>query len=489
MAEFEFWDKFPNLDKAADAKSLTDVMRKMLAAEEHPIELVEEVQAKHNKQRKNDFISWALSIPVAVKRGNDNACADRHQSAKIEEQQLQEGNQQFTGRIFPHSKPTRLYGAGKNQTKAPKQRSSGGVKGNSRRPPTSYRGNQLRSTPQQKPFTVRTIEPDVPADRERVEKFARAHAGKRGTAIGDRALGFSPNGTPLIGDSALQRSRSENLSANQAASTPPITSIPSEVKTSATPLKAKNLSKGKSGQVAPKNDALVAGLALAVGAALITAVMFPLQYLVAFFNFMLSIQTATSSIRNIASSMTTFIGNIGYLMGFDKNALKPIDEAADGMMNNVFGKEKVEYVKLQFAKLSTVVTAGANILNAFEQGNNALAGAVQEGANNTSKIGNALKASGLFVAGKFAYMNEKISALQAKPGKLANLNNALSVTDQFGSSLTTITSEIKTASEESLELEKRYAEEKKKANPDRKDESAQHEGDSPDLQAINKDIV
>jgi hypothetical protein len=489
MAEFEFWDKFPNLDKAASAKSLTDVVRKMLAAETHPIELVEEVQSKRNKQRKIDFDSWALSIPVAVKRGNDNACADRHQSASVEEQQLQEGNQQFTGRIFPHGKPTRLYGAGANQTKTPKQRSSGGATGGTRKPPTSYRGNQLRSTPQPKPFTVRTIEPDVPADRERVEKFARAHAGKRGTAIGDRALGFSPNGTPLVGDSALQRSRSENLSANQASATPPITSVPSDVKTSATPLKAKDLSKGKSGQVAPKNDAIVAGLALAVGAALVTAVMFPIQYLISFFNFMISLQTAVSSIRNIASSMTTFISNIGYLLGFGKDALKPIDEAADGILNNVFGKEKVEYVKLQFAKLSTIVTAGANILSAFEQGNNALAGAVQEGANNTSKIGNALKATGLFVTSKFAYMNEKISAVQPAPGRLANLNNALSVTDQVGSSLTTITSEIKTASEESLELEKRYEEERKKANPDRKGESSQHEGEPQALQEINKDTI
>jgi hypothetical protein len=489
MADFKFWADFPNLDKAEGAKSITDLVRGLLKGKEHPIELVEEVQSERDRQRAIDFRSFAESIPVAVERGNDNACADRHQSASIENQQLETANAQYVDRVLPYSAPARLYGQGQNQTLLPKPVSTGGVRGGRRPAPATFAGNQLRATPKAQPLTVRTIATDAPADRGRVERFARAHAGQRGTAIGDRAIVFSPNGTPLVGDSVLERSRAENLSANQAAATPPITAIPSDVRSATTPIPAKALTRGSSGQVAPKNDAIAGGMALAIGAALISAVMFPLQYLISFFTFLLQVQTAATNIRNIASSMTTFMSNIGFLLGFGKDTLKPIEEISDGIMNNIFGKEKVDYVKLQFAKLSTVVTAGANILNAFEQGNNALAGAVEENARNNSKIGNALKASGLFVSEKFAWMNEKISAKQQQGGKLNDLNNALSVTGQVSTALTAVTTEIKTASEESAELERRAQEEKEKGKGDRKEESGQYEGEAQDVPQINRDTV
>jgi hypothetical protein len=474
MADFkEKYADFPDLLKAEGAESITALMKGFIDRKEEPIEIVQETKDKIDKQRVIDFRSFIESQGVAVERGNRNACADQKQFTDIADQQNRNAQNTWADRALPYSKPARLYGTNPRQIKLPKAVSAGAIKagsGASKRPTAeSYRGNQGRQQPLAKPYQVATVTPSLYEDKAKgnYQRFVKAQAGKRGTAIGDRAVVFSQNGTPHYGDSILDKSLQENLSANVAAAAPPVSAVPSQITTGAK-LPAKDLTRGKNGQITPKGDTVTAGVAFGVAAAAITLIMFPLQYIVNFFTFMLQLQTATSNIRNIATSTTTFISNIGYLLGFGKDALVPVEKGFDGILNNVFGKEKVDYVKLQFAKLSVAVNAAVNIVDSVRDMSNALGNAVQEGARNTSKIGNALKAARV-IDSKFDWMDEKISASR-NTGTFAEVNNALAVTGQVTNELSNITRELKEAADEAAQLEK---EAKEKAEREKKDHTGE----------------
>lgn len=483
MAEFSgFWDDFPNLETAAGAKSITDLIRESLPNGKQPAELAEEKRLELERQRATDFKSFMASQPVAIERGNRNACADTAQFSKISEQLATTAAGGWQGRVTPYAKPARTYGQKPGQTKIPKPRSAGAIRAGGgvtlRQPVQNFRSNQGRSLPPQTDYQAPAVEPTLFPEKaaENQRKFIQAQAGQRGTAIGDRAIVFSQNGTPLYGDTILDRSAQENLSANIAATAPPVTSAPSRI-FDGPKLPAKALQRGKSGQIHPKGDTVTAIGAIALAGAAISLIMFPIQYLIQFFNFLLQVQTAASNIRNIASSTTTFISNIGYLMGMGPDVLQPVEKSFDGILNNIFGKEKVDYVKLQFAKLSTAVNAAVNIVDAFRDGNDALASAVTETSRNTSRIGNFLRGAGIF-SRKFDWMDEEISAHRGK-GKLADLNRALGTTSTVANSLREVTAEIKEAADEAEELQKEFDERAKQEKKDNTKSTAPIYTDGP----------
>jgi hypothetical protein len=452
------WDDFPNLDKANAAKSIVDLLTETTADGKHPIAPVKDLQDKQKQQQLTDFKSFHQSQATALDRGNRNACADRAQAARIADAQSLDFQKQYQDRITPHTQPARLYGTREQQTRLPTPRPFAPVdntKGVPRIPYARNSLNQLRTTPTRSNYAVPVVEPTQFTDKakDNHNKFMQAHAGKRGTSIGDRAIVFSQNGTPHYGDSYLDKSLQDNLSANQAAAGKPVTSAPTNIATS-TPVKAKALNRGKNGQIHPKGGAVVGMLAGAAAIAAISAIMFPLQYFIAFFSFLLNVQTATSNIRNIASSTTTFFSNIAFLMGFGEDALKPVEQNLEGMLNNVFGKDKVEYVKLQFAKLTVAVTAAVNIVDSIRDANNALATVAEASARNGARIGNALKVARIIDKG-FDWMDEKISYARSK-GTLAGVNRSLGTVGTVSSELTNITREIKDAVKEEEELDKQF---------------------------------
>jgi hypothetical protein len=479
---FGLWEDFPNLAAAENAKSITDLMRETLPNGKQAAELAEEKRVELENQRATDFRSFAASQPVAIERGNRNACADQAQFSAISEQLATNAAADWQGRVTPYAQAVRPYGSKANQTRIPKPSSAGAIRAGSgvalRQPVQNFRTNQGRTLPPATTYQAPSVEPTLFPEKAAANqrKFVQAQAGQRGTAIGDRALSFSANGTPLYGDTILDRSAQENLAANVAATAPPVTSAPRAIATGPK-LPGKALVRGANGQIHPKGDTVTAGLALAFAGAAISLIMFPIQYLIQFFSFMLQVQTATSNIRNIATSTTTFISNIGYLMGMGPDTLQPVEKTIDGILNNVFGKDKVEYVKLQFAKLSTAVNAAVNIVDAFRDGNDALAGAVTQNARNTSRIGNFLRGAGIF-SNKFDWMDEKISAHRGQ-GKLAKLNQGLAVTGTVASSLREVTAEIKEAADEAEELQKEYDERAKAEKKDNTKETAPLYSDGP----------
>ena len=459
-------DAFPDLAKANAAKPLTDLVAKLIKDDKELYQIADDEKFKQRKQLEVDFCSFSMSQRTAVEAGNSNACADKKQFDSIAaQQQTYRSNLDVAVRL-PGSTTTKPYGNGKTQTKLPKPRTagavSGGAKANRNRPlsnTTFNRGGQgLISN---KTHYVTPIKPSNQPEKAAAnhKAYMQAHAGKRGTSLGDRAIVISGNGTPHYGDSYLDKANQENLSANQATATPAVTAIPKAIK-AAKPIDADKLNRAKAAQIHPKSDTLANIAALGVIAAAVTAVMFAINYVISLVGFVMQIQTLTSTVTNISASFVGIFNNVISLFGLGKDVAKPLEDTIDGVLNNAFGKENVQYVKFQFAKINTMFTAGVNILQKIGTSSSNLSNAIEESGNNTSRIGNALKGAGIIGDG-INWMNEQISAKESAPGKIANLNNALNNVSTLSTDLSSIVQDVSTAKTELDRLEKENTDKQK----------------------------
>jgi hypothetical protein len=452
-------DAFPDLDKAKKAKPITDLVAKLLKEDREIYQIAEDEKISRRNQLKHDFCSFELSQKSALELGNANACADKAQFENIAKQQAKSKAKVEKAVKLPGSNTVKPYGKGKKQTKLPKQRSAGaiqgGIRANRNRPlsKTNFnigsQGLVVKGT-----HYITPIKPSNQAEKaaSNYKNFITAQAGKRGTAVGDRAIVFSGNGTPHYGDSYLDKSLQENLSANQATATPVVTTIPKQIKETKG-IDADKLNRTKNGQIHPKGDSMGNMIALGVVAAAVTAVMFAIQYVLGLVSFILQVQTLTSTVTNISASFLTIFNNVATLFGLGKNVLKPIEETFDGMLNNAFGKENVSYVKLQFAKINTAFTAGTNILQKIGSTSTNLSNAIEQGANNTSRVGNALKSAGI-IGGGINWMNEQITARSGAKSKIGDVTNALSNVGSLADDLSAIVADVNTAKEEIEKLNK-----------------------------------
>jgi hypothetical protein len=459
-------DAFPDLEKAKAAKPLTDLVAKLIKDDKELYQIADDEKLKRRKQLEVDFCSFSLSQSTALQAGNKNACVDKAQFTQIANQQEGYRDKIDKSIVLPVSTTTTPYGTGKNQTKLPKPRTAGAIQGGAkanRNQPLSrtkfHNGGQGLVT--KLVHYVTPIKPSNQADKaaDNHKAFMQAHAGKRGTSIGDRALVISGNGTPHYGDSYLDKSQQENLSANQATSTPAMSYIPKDIKVTK-PIDAAKLNRTKAAQIHPKSDTIANIAALGVVAAAVTAIMFAVQYVIGLVSFVLQIQTLTSTVTNMAASFLGIFNNIASLFGLGKHIAKPLEETIDGLLNNAFGKENVAYVKLQFAKINTAFTAGVNIIQKIGSSSTNLSNAIEESGNNTSRIGNALKGAGIIGEG-IKWMNEQISAKQQAPGKIGDLTNALNTVSTLSSDLSSITQDVVTAKTETERLEKEYQDKEK----------------------------
>ena len=464
---------FPDLEKASAAKPLTDFVAKLIADDTELYQIAEDEKLKQRKQLDTDYCSFALSQKTAVEAGNRNSCADQKQMNNIAKQQaISRGAVDRTIKL-PPSTTTTPYGKGKYQTKLPKRVTSGAVRGGTRanRNPQPDRtkfnqGGQGLTT--KLVHYVTPITPSNQPDKATAnhKAFMQSQAGKRGTSIGDRAIVFSSSGTPHYGDSYLDKSHQENLSANQATSTPGVTSIPQKIKATK-PIDAGKLNREKAAQMHPKGDTMGNMIALGAIAAAVTAVLFAIGSVINLVGFVMQIQTLTSTITNISASFLSIFNNVSGLFGLGKNVTKPLEETIDGMLNNAFGKENIAYVKLQLAKINTMFTAGVNIIQKIGTTSSNLNQAVEQNANNTSRIGNAMKSAGIIGDG-INWFNEQISAREAAPGKITDLNNALTKAGTFSSDLSAIIQDVSTGK---TELEKLDKEAKEKAKETKEGET------------------
>ena len=445
--------EFPDLGKAGLNLKLEDIVKGLIKDDQEPFQLAQDEKVKLHKQREIDLKSFWQSQAGAIERGNSNACNTKNLLDRV---RVNQGDK-VEPIVLPSPKTRRPYGSGKLQTKLPKTRSSGASVGNRSRPPSlkTLPVNQLlRPAIDPNPHTIDTIKPNNYEDKAKrnMAKFAQAQAGNRGTSIGDRAVVFTANGTPMYGDSYLDRNAQDNFAANQATSNLPISQIPKKIKTNQ-PMSSGGLQSQPRANVAPKGDTTGNLLVLGAIAAGITAILFLFQHILIFVELILQVSSVTSTITNIAGSFVAILNNMGSLFGLGEGLIDPLSKTFDSMLNNSMGKEKVDYVKYQFAKIASGFVAGQNILNKVSGINNTVGKVTEKNANNTSIIGNAMKAMGM-IGGDVPWMNEnnKVNVGAGKFGVAVDTISGLS------NSLVEISSDVKSQIQAQTDLDKEYKE-------------------------------
>jgi hypothetical protein len=476
--------KFPNILKAELGLKLQDIVSGMLNKDQEFFQLAQDKKVELRRQREIDRKSFILSQSDAIKRGNANSCEAKSNFDKIAKKQAAK----VKPVELPSSKPKSAMGKGKNKRQLPKTRSATPTRGARSRPPSLAKTNvnqALSSAVGSSNYFVQPIDANQSSAKAKrnLEKFTQAQDGQRGTSIGDRAIVFTGNGTPMYGDSYLDKNLQENLAANQATSNAPLSQIPKQIETGQ-PISPNPLQQQPRANVAPKGNTTGNLIALGTIAAAITAVLFLFQHVLIFVELILQVSSVTSTITNIAGSFVAILNNMGSLFGLGEGLLDPLTKTFDSMLNNVFGKEKVDYIKLQFAKISAVYVAGTNVLSKVAGMENSLGTVTADNANNTSKIGNALKAMGMLATGA-GWMREdnKVATTTGSVG------NKLSTINTLSTGLTEVTNDIKSAKEQVETLDKEQAAKDKATKEGETKAKEKHEDSTiPDADKIKATI-
>lgn len=447
---------FPDLKKAIGAKGIRELLKKVKPGDSI-YEPANEKKKELEKQYRGDFRASIISHGVAVAAGNNNSCADKKQYAAVATKQQQRTNRATKKVKLPSYKRRRVV-----KGKRPKAK---GVA-----PLVNRRGKQPRhpsltnakvgglntQTPAQ--YRLDTVTPRKLDGKSNFQNFVAGQAGFKGKVI-DKAITITHDGTPQYGDDEINQANQDNLSAN-LANTPPTLDFPSKVSPGTT-IDSNKLARKQPGQIQDKGDTVGNILKLGVIGVAVTALLFLIRDIIGMVTFIINVASLTSTVTNIAQTFLAIFDSLASLMGLGDGISKPISETFDGILNNVFGKEKVDYVKYNLARINTVFTAGANVLNRVRSTSAALAQGIEENAQNTSKIGNALRRCGT-VDEKLAVMDEKI-AVNIDKSQAKILNEKLAKVGNVSSELSSIAGDMKSAKDELTQLDKDKAEKEKEA--------------------------
>ncbi len=444
---FEQWNgkDFPDLKKALLGKTLEKLLAEIPTGESI-FEPANKEKKRLEQQHRGNFIAAIRSHAVAVRAGNSNSCTDKKQFGAAAQQQQNWASKNTKKVKLPS------YGARRVTRNLPTRRGAAPVKNAAGQQPVTPSlararlGNlNAQSTSE---YRVETVKPQRLDGKQNFNNFVRAQAGYPGKSI-DRAIGFTHDGTPQYGDDEINQANQDNVSAN-LANTPPTLDIPTTVKLGVQ-LDAGKISRKQPAQTQPKGDSVGNILILGAVAVGVTALLFLLRDIIGVASFVINVSTVVSTVTNVAQSFVAIFDNIAALLGLSKNLSKPINETFDGILNSVFGKEKVDYVKYNFARINAVFNAASNVFNRVRSASRALADGIEEGANNTSKIGNALRRAGV-LDDKLTRMDEKI-AINVDKSQLKTLNDKLSKVTNVSSELQSVTADMKTGKDELKQLE------------------------------------
>ena len=472
--------QFPDLGKALLNKNLQDIVKGLIKDDKEVFQLAQDKKVELNKQREIDLKSFWGSQSGAIQRGNNNSC---HIKAGLNDVAEAQANNTLPI-VMPDPVTRKPYGKGKKQIKVPKNRIGSPTFGNRSLPPSITRlsiNPLLPDAISQDDYYLDSLEPNTYPDKSErnMRQFIKGQSGSRGISIGDRAVVFTASGTPMYGDSYLDKNAQENFSANQATSNLPVAQIPRDIKKNK-PMGTGGMQSQPRANIVPKSDTTGNMIVLGAIGAAVTAVLFLFQHILIFVQMILQISSVTSTITNIAGSFVAILNNLGSLFGLGEGLVEPISSTFDSILNNTFGKDRIDYVKFQFAKVSSGFVAGQNLLNKVRGLDNTIGKVTEKNANNTSIIGNALKAMGM-ISGDVPWMDEdnKVNVVGGKVGikldKVSGLSNSLSE----------ISSDVKTQVEEQKNFDK---EEKARLKSDRdgtkKSTESNSDKDIPDLQTL-----
>lgn len=437
---------FPDLKKAAAAKGVKALLTQVKPGESI-YEPVNEEKKKLEKQYRGDFRAAIASHGVAVTQGNQNSCVDKKQFGAGATKQQEWANQNTRKITLPS------YGARKvSPKKLPRTRGLSpiaNVKGRQPQLPSIARmkaGGLNTQTPIE--YKLETISPQKLDGKVNFKNFAAAQAGFKGKSI-DKSISITHDGTPQYGDDEINQANQDQLSAN-LANTPPTLDFPSKVSKGAT-IDANKIVRAQPGQTQDKGDTAGNILKLGVIGVAVTALLFVIRDIVGVVGFIINITTLSSTVTNVSQSFLAIFDGIASLLGLGDGLSKPISETFDGILNNIFGKEKVEYVKYNMARINAVFTAGANVFSKVRSTSAALAAGIETNAQDTSKIGNALRRCGV-VDEKLAVMDEQI-AVNIDKSQIRILNEKLSKVSNVSSELSGIVTDVKTAKDELKQID------------------------------------
>jgi hypothetical protein len=471
---FDLLDKFgrkdfPDLEAAAKAVSLDH----LVTPGRQPAALAQKTQNKLLEQRNTDFCNFQKSLGPAVERGNKNSCVDKHEFDDTDRSlgQWQAGNAPKAARPL-----TRPYKAGSGLPPAVSSAPGGKPAVSLSQAKVNHGASSTRAA---QPYYVPTLRPAIDKGKQQrtADRFVRGQAGRRGTTVGDAGIVFGPTGTPYPGSSYLDRAATANQSSNLASSTPPVLDAPSEIKPKV--VGTAGVNRADSGQVAPQGDTTGNVLALLGIAAVITGIMFALQYVISTVAFIFNIQNLLVTCNNIAASFSALFNTIGSLLGLGEDISKPLDDTINGLLNSVFGQEKVAYVKYQWARVSSAFSAAGNVLNSLRGVSNTLGNAIETGANSAGRIGNGLKAAG-FLDQTMAAFDEKVS-IKTQSSKLLKVDQSLQIASGASAGLSQAATDIKSGREELAAIEKQYEEQQAKSKENTGNAEKDYKGDSPSI--------
>ena len=124
------------------------------------------------------------------------------------------------------------------------------------------------------------------------------------------------------------------------------------------------------------------------------------------------------------------------VLGKDPDETPPIDvnqligQGFNGLMNDIFGKQLWKTIIIKWNGLNRILTAAANVAYSVRNMFDGVTGAIEIAANNTGKIGNALKNSRVVEQGSYAFMPTNTAARTGRGAQLTNfLNNATDIPD------------------------------------------------------------
>jgi hypothetical protein len=447
---------FPDLQKAKTAEGIKTLL-KTFKPGESIYEPANKKKKELEKQYRGDFRAFVASLGVANAAGNKNSCADKKQFGSSAGSQQSWANKNTKTIVLPS------YGGRKIvPKKLPKSRGVSPVANSSgKQPPhpsiarTKF-GNL--NTQESTEYKVETVKPRDLDGKDNFKNFVAGQAGFKGKLI-DKSISITQDGTPQYGDDRINQANQDNLSAN-LATTPPTLDLPKKVSTGAT-IDANNIVRKQPGQIQDKGDTIGNIAKLGAIGVIVTGLLFLIRDIIGVVSFIINISTLTSTVTNISQSFLSIFNSLASLMGLGENVSKPISETFDGILNNVFGRDKVEYVKYNFARINAIFTAGANVLGKVRSTSAALAEGIEADAQNTSKIGNALRRCGV-VDEKLTAMDEKI-AVNIEKSQLKILNDKLAKVTNVSSELSGIATDVKTAKTELEQIDKDKAEKDKLA--------------------------
>lgn len=158
--------------------------------------------------------------------------------------------------------------------------------------------------------------------------------------------------------------------------------------------------------------------------------------------------------QDVALTFGEFVSLGLDVVGIEKEDGSPIDvnqavgNAISGMLNNALGEQLVTDISNTLTRANRIYQSGANIMWTLRNIQDTTADAIEMSANNTGKIGNALKRSGVVDALSYQWMSENVQVRDQYRAKVNRWYEGIEGVEDRFSTLYGVTSNVREIQEE-----------------------------------------